>query len=121
IMYKDEYFGRHKWIWDGKPHWAYNTAYMNLVSDRNAIEWTPNTIATKVSIEGNIANIQLYSNTPNFKTYQMKELPDGNWKNVSDHAELFLEKPCNELLFHSVNLAGVTGPEHKIVIERDKF
>jgi len=117
-MYKDAYFTNHKWIWDGKPHWAYNTAYMNLVSDRNAIEWTPNTIASKVTIEGNKALVELISNTPNFKTYQVKESPSGDWKNISNREELLLEKDKNELVFHTVNLAGVTGPEHKIMIER---
>jgi hypothetical protein len=24
-MYADDYFNNHTWIWDGKPHWAYNT------------------------------------------------------------------------------------------------
>jgi hypothetical protein len=118
IMYKDAYFTNHQWIWDGKPHWAYNTAYMDLVSDRNAIEWTPNTIESKVAIEGNKALVQLISNTPNFKAYQVKESPDGNWKDVSNRVELLLEKNRNELVFHTVNLADVTGPEHKIVIER---
>jgi len=29
-----------------------------------------------------------------------------------------LEKDRNEFVFHSVNLAGVAGPDHKITIER---
>lgn len=87
---------------------------MNLVSDRKAIEWTPNTISSKVFIEGNKSTIQLSSNTPNFKTYQMEELR----KDVPDHIQLLLDKNRNAFVFHSINLAGVTGPEHKIVIER---
>ena len=101
-----------------KPHWAYNTKYMNLVPDRKAIEWTPNTIASKVTIEGSKAKIELNSNTPNLKTYQMKEMPDGNWKDVSNAVEIELKKDTNEIVFHVVNLAGVTGPEHKVIIER---
>jgi hypothetical protein len=118
-MYNDEYFKTHKWMWDGKPHWAYNTKYMNLVEDRKAIEWTPNTIASKVTIKENRAEIQLTSNTPNLKTYQMKELPDNTWKDVSSAAEIELEKDKNEIIFRTVNLAGVTGPEHKVIIERN--
>ncbi|HZK63311.1 MAG TPA: hypothetical protein VFC34_04150 [Puia sp.] len=77
IMYNDDYFRHHVWIWDGKPHWAYNTPHMELIADRSAIEWTPNTIAAKVKIEDDKATISLNSNTPNLKTYQMKDLANG--------------------------------------------
>jgi len=118
IMYGDAYFKTHTWMWDGKPHWAYNTRFMNPVADRHAIEWTPNTIASKVSIKGDKARINLISETPNFKTYQMKELPDGTWKNVPDSIEINLKKEKYEIVFRAENLAGVTGPENKIIIER---
>lgn len=118
VMYKDDYFKTHTWIRDGKPHWAYNTRYLHLVPDRKAIEWTPNTISSKVTIEGNEARIELNSITPNLKTYQMKELPDGNWKDVSNVVEVDFKKDKNEIVFRAVNLAGVTGPEHKIIVER---
>ena len=118
-MYNDDYFKNHKWMWDGKPHWAYNTKYMNLVQDRKAIEWTPNSIASKVVIKENKAQVQLTSNTPNLKTYQMKEIPDGNWKDVSNAVTIELKKDKNEIIFRIENLAGVTGPEHKVIIERD--
>ena len=117
-MYQDDYFKSHTWIRDGKPHWAYNTRYLHLVPDRKAIEWTPNTIASKVVIEGSKARIELNSNTPNLKTYQMKELPEGDWKDVSNSLEIELKKDKNEMIFRTLNLAGVTGPEHKIIIER---
>jgi hypothetical protein len=117
-MYKDDYFTNHKWIWDGKPHWAYNTIYMVPVPDRKSIEWTPNTIASKVTIEGDKAHITLNSITPNLKTYQMKESPGGAWKDVPVTVDVALEKDKNELVFRAENLADVTGPEHKIVIER---
>ena len=115
-MYNDEYFKTHTWIWDGKPHWAYNTKFMNLVSDREAIEWTPNTIASKIVIENNKAKIELRSTTPNFKTYQMKELPDGNWKDVPGSVETNLKKERNEIVFRAINLEDVAGPEHKVII-----
>ncbi|HEX5553429.1 MAG TPA: transglutaminase domain-containing protein, partial [Chitinophagaceae bacterium] len=117
-MYQDDYFKNHTWIWDGKPHWAYNTPYMRLVSDRKAIEWTPNTIDSKVVIEGNRARIELDSNTPNFKTYQMKEIPNGNWIDVPKVVEVDLKEDNNEIVFRTVNLGGVTGPEHKVIIRR---
>ena len=118
-MYQDDYFKNHTWIWDGKPHWAYNKPeYMNRVNERKAIEWTPNTITAKVVIEGNTAKIELFSVTPNLKTYQVKELPDTNWRDFSNPAEMELKKDKNEFVFRVVNLAGVTGPEYKILIER---
>ncbi|MEP7110811.1 MAG: transglutaminase domain-containing protein [Ferruginibacter sp.] len=117
-MYNDDFFKNHKWIWDNKPHWAYNTKYMNLVPDRKAIEWTPNTITSKVTIEGSKAKIELNSITPNLKTCQMKEMPDGDWKDVSKVVEIPLEKDKNEMIFRTLNLAGVSGPEHKVIIER---
>jgi hypothetical protein len=122
-MYNDDYFKNHTWIWDKKPHWAYHTKYMKLVPDRKAIEWTPNTIASKVTIKGNKAHIELKSNTPNLKTYQMRTMPDGDpvaigWKDVSNVVELELKNDTNEIVFHTINLAGVTGPEHKVIIYR---
>jgi hypothetical protein len=115
-MLADEYFKNHTWIWDGKPHWAYNTEFMKLITDRKAIEWTPNVITTTTTINRDIATIELNSNTPNLKTYQMKELPGSEWKNISDSIEVVLNKERNEILFRAVNLAGVTGPEHKIIL-----
>ena len=95
---------------------------MVRVSDRKAIEWSPNTISSKVAIEGNKAKIELRSVTPNLKTYQMK-IPGGDpvdigWKDVSNTSEIELKKDTNEIVFRVVNLAGITGPEHTIIIER---
>jgi hypothetical protein len=123
IVYEDEYFKNHTWLWDGKPHWAYNTEYLNRVKERKAIEWTPNTIASTVTIDGNRAKIELKSTTPNLKTYQVKDLTGGDpnaisWKDISNVWETELQKDKNEMIFRTVNLAGVTGPEHKIIIER---
>ncbi|MEP6952196.1 MAG: transglutaminase-like domain-containing protein [Ginsengibacter sp.] len=118
IVYEDDYFKNHTWLWDGKPFWAYNTEYMNRVKERKAIEWTPNTISSKVTIEGSKGRIELHSITPNLKTYQMREMPDKNWRDISDVAEIALEKDTSEIVFRVVNLAGVTGPENKIIIAR---
>ena len=118
VVYEDDYLKNHTWLWDGKPFWAYNTQYMNRVKDRNAIEWTPNTIASKVSIEGNKARVGLQSITPNLKTYQMKTMPGTDWKDVPNAVEIGLKKDRNEIVFRAVNFAGVTGPEHKVIIER---
>jgi hypothetical protein len=117
-MYADDYFESHTWIWDGKPHWAYSKpAHMVRVSDRNAIEWTPNTIASDVKIQGDIARIALQSETPNLKSYQLRR-NSHEWQNVDASFELQVNGAREELTFRTVNLAGVTGPEHKIVIAR---
>ena len=123
VVYEDDYFKNHTWLWDGKPFWAYNTEYMNRVKDRKAIEWTPNTIASKVTIEGNKAHIELNSNTPNLKTYQVKEIPgedpvSSGWLDISKDVDIELKKDTNEIVFRVVNLAGVAGPENKVIIGR---
>ena len=123
VVYEDDYFKNHTWLWDGKPLWAYNTEYMNRVKERKSIEWTPNTIASKVTLEGSKARIELTSNTPNLKTYQMKamfgERPAATgWQDVANVVELDLINDTNKIFFHVVSLAGVAGPEHTIIIER---
>ncbi|MBK5279814.1 MAG: hypothetical protein JJE09_13225 [Bacteroidia bacterium] len=117
-FYADDYFKNNTWIWDNKPHWAYNTEFMILVNERNAIEWTPNTIKADVKIDGNKAHIELHSNTPNFMTYQMKELSDVDWKDITSTVEIELENAKYELEFRSVNLAGVPGVAYKVIIAR---
>ena len=118
-MYEDDYFMNHTWIWDDKPHWAYDKPeFMRWVSDRDAIEWTPNTIDSEVWIEGNVAKIKLFSDTPNLKEYQMKVLPAGGWNPVEDSFGMDLIGERHELQFRTMNLAGVSGPLHKIAIRR---
>ena len=118
LVYDDDYFKHHVWLWDGKPLWAYNTGYMSRITDRRAIEWTPNTISSKVSIEGDQATIRLRSVTPNLQSYQQEELPGGDWKNILSTIVFKLKSNENEMRFRTINKAGVTGPEHKIIIRR---
>jgi hypothetical protein len=118
IMYADDYFKNHTWIWGGKPHWAYaKPEFMKPVSEREYIYWTPNTISSKVGIEGNNAHIELASETPNFKEYQMKETADGNWIKVNSKFDMKLKKRRYELTFRAINLADVSGPEYRIIID----
>jgi len=46
----------------------------------------------------------------------MKELPSEEWEKVDDLVSIKLSKKQHEMYFRTVNLLGVTGPEHKIVI-----
>ena len=117
IMYEDDYSRQNKWIWDEKEHWAFaKPEYMKMVPDENAIYWTPNTIESKTTIEGNVAHIKLNSELPNLKNYEMKELASGKWENVDKSLEYELKDKEHELVFRAVNAANVAGPEHKILI-----
>lgn len=81
------------------------------------IYWTPNTIQSSVRINGNVAHIGLTSDTPNLSEYRMKKLPSDNWAVVDSIFDLKLEEKKYDLVFTAVNLAGVSGPEHKIIID----
>ncbi len=120
-MYEDEFFDNNTWIWGDNPHWAYDKPeFMRLVKERDAIEWTPNTIASEVQIEGDVAKIKLVSETPNLAAYQMQEMPSEKWEQVNDSLSMELKRERYELHFRTMNLAGVTGPEHKIIITKNK-
>ncbi len=116
IMYEDDFYQNNIWIWDGKPHWAYNTEFLITEKSREAIEWTPNTLSSAVMIDGNRALIDLTSNMPNLKEYQMKESGKNEWHSVKDSVDIPLEKEEHEILLRAINLAGVSGPEYKVLI-----
>ncbi len=117
-VYEDDYFKNNTWIWGGNPHWAYDKPeFMIREPNRNAIEWTPNTIESKVSINGQTAHIELISDTPNLKEYQMKELPLGDWRKVENSLDVNLTDETHEFVFRIVNLANVFGPEHHVKIQ----
>lgn len=121
-MYEDDYFKNNIWIWDGKPHWAYNVKdHLIRIPDRDAIEWTPNTIASDVKIQNGIARIALESETPNLRNYEMMRKSKGEWEEVPATVEVAVAREGEVLLFRTVNLAGVTGPEHKIVISGNAY
>ena len=119
-MLADDYFNNNTWIWGGKPHWAYaKPEFMRLVEDRDAIDWTPKTIASEILIKENAANIKLTSDTPNLKEYQMRVGMSGDWQAVDESLSVDLKKKRHEWFFRTMNLVGVSGPEHKIVITRE--
>lgn len=118
IMYQDDFFKTHTWIWDKKPHWAYShPESLKLVSNKDSIYWTPNTISSKVEITSDTAKIELTSDTPNLKEYQIKQLPSGEWMKKENAFVIRLTGKKTELTTRIVNLAGVTGPEHIIIID----
>jgi hypothetical protein len=91
---------------------------MTVVEDRRALEWTPNTITSKVNIAGGNATIQLASNTPNLKSYQMKKNSSGEWTDVPADVKVNLTKDTNRFAFRAMNASGVAGAEHQVLIER---
>ena len=102
-MYKDEYFTKNTWIWDGKPHWAYNTDAISYQDARDAIEWTPNVINASAAITGNDATIRLSSFTPNLKEYQVKK--EGEWMKCDSVVDVELAKDREEIAFRVLNKA----------------
>ncbi len=117
-IYADDYFNSNTWIWGDKPHWAYKKPeFMIREPNRKAIEWTPNTIESKVSFDSWTVHIELISDTPNLKEYQMKELPNGDWRKVESNLDINLIDDTHEFVFRIENLANVYGPEHHIKIQ----
>lgn len=115
ILYEDDIFRENIWYRDGKPHWVYNTPYLLTTTRRDWIEWTPNVISSKVKLEGDKAVVSLTSSTPNFRSYQLK---CGNrpWLDCGESVKLSLKKELNRFTFRTINMFGVTGPEHNIEI-----
>jgi hypothetical protein len=116
IMLDDEIFRNNTWYRDGKPHWAYKTPYLIATARRDWIEWTPNVITSKVTIKDDKARVFLSSCTPNFKSFQRMD-DDGKWRDCDEQIEILLKKQGrNRFTFRTINLFGVTGPEHRIEI-----
>lgn len=122
-VYEDEHFRENVWCRavGGKvvKHWAYGADYFIPVRRRGWIEWTPNVLRVKARTKGQTARVEIRSCTPNFKEYQIRE-EGGTWKRTDERFSLRLSRPRHEWRLRSVNLAGVTGPEHRLVIERRK-
>ncbi len=116
FVYDDPYWETHTWYRGGKKHWAYDAGYFVPIKDKHKIYWTPNTLAVNAQITGDTARINIESDTPNLKEYQMKGA-DGVWQRVEQRFTLKLDQPREERWFRSVNLAGVTGPEYRLVIQ----
>ncbi|MEE9461331.1 MAG: hypothetical protein V3V53_05835, partial [Bacteroidales bacterium] len=87
-------------------------------TERDQIEWTPNTITSEVSMDGDKASIQLVSDTPNLKEYQVRE-SSGDWSTTGENFSIDLKKKKYELAFRAVNLADVSGPEHRVIIDSE--
>lgn len=113
-MFKDSFFTKNIWYWDGKPHWGYKTDEINYRENREAIEWTPNTVGVNASVTNDVAKIHLMSSTPNFKEYQMHGPADTVFIKCDSVIEMTLKKDSEEYTFRAVNLQDIAGPECRI-------
>jgi hypothetical protein len=121
LMFDDDYYKTNTWYRGGKPHWAYNTDYLTEVQQPDELYFTPNTIASQVMINGKVARIKLVSDTPSLKEYQMKKLSGDKWVKVEPEFEIDLKNRRYEWVFRAVNVAGVSGPEHRITIDSNRI
>ncbi len=117
VVCDDEYWQNHTWYRSGKKHWAYDAKSFRPIKDRQWIEWTPNVLEVKTQIDGDLANVQITSSTPNLEMYQMKET-GGQWRRVEERFTIHLAKAREQRLLRSVNTAGVSGPEYRWVVEK---
>jgi hypothetical protein len=116
VMFEDDIFRNNTWYRDGKPHWAYKTPYLIATTRRDWIEWTPSVINSKVTINGNKTSVFLSSCTPNFRSFQKMD-DDSTWQDCDEKLELSLNRRGrNHFRFRTINLFGVTGPEHHVEI-----
>jgi len=118
IMYGDQYFKSHTWLFNGKKHWAYGTPYMTVVSDPEAVDWTPNTIKSTVTVANDQASIKLESSTPNLSAYEMRRNDDSDWVKVKDTARVSLRGFSDSVYFRAVNARGIAGPPHLVWVSR---
>jgi len=119
FVYDDEYWRTHKWYRGGKLHWAYRGGYFDPVKERSKIYWTPNVLKVTARVTGSTAQLNIESDTPNLKEYQMQN-GAGEWERVGKTFTLKLAKPREERRLRSMNTAGVGGPEYRLVVERGR-
>jgi len=118
VVYDDEYWRSHTWFRDGREHWAYKAGYFIPIRHRSWIEWTPNVLRVRTTIDGSAARVRIDSCTPNFKEYQIKG-EEGGWTPVEADLVLPLTRPRHEWRLRARNIMNIPGPEYRLVIERE--
>jgi len=117
VLFDDEYSRSHEWHRDGRRHWAYGAQRFRRVQERATIEWTPNVLDVKARVDGEAVEVTITSSTPNLREYQMKR-GEGAWEQVGEKVVIHLKSPQERILLRAVNLAGVSGPEHRLEVNR---
>ena len=120
VVLEDEYFRQNVWWREGQSnrHWAYAAGYFIPVKHRDWIEWTPNVLQVKASIEGGALRGNIVSSTPNLLEYQIREAPNESWRRIEPGFTLTLSKDRHEWFLRAINRAGVSGPPYHLVVER---
>jgi hypothetical protein len=120
VLWEDDYARNHVWWRIGRSnrHWAYEADYFVPTSHRDWIEWTPNVLQVEISLRGRELDGKITSSTPNLKEYQIREASGGEWRPIEALFTLPLTRSKHEWRLRSVNLAGVSGPEHRVAVER---
>ncbi|MFC1714539.1 transglutaminase-like domain-containing protein [Candidatus Poribacteria bacterium] len=112
----DDYWRNNTWYRGGKKHWAYKAGYFKPIKESGLIYYTPNVLEVNTHIEGTAARVTIESDTPSLKQYQIRRRGE-DWEPVAERFTLKLTESRHEWWLRSVNLAGVGGPEHRLVIE----
>jgi hypothetical protein len=115
VLFEDDFSRANRWYRDGKPHWAYGAEFFVKTTKREWIEWTPNVVASHVTIQGNQASIWLASCTPNLRSYQI-QLGDSAWTDCADTMHIPIPAAGIDIRFRAENLAEVRGPLNTVVI-----
>lgn len=118
LAYVDSFFNASTYYRDGEPVSEKTFNWWVKTENRNAVEWTPNVVKVDTDVDDKSLNIQIVSDTPNLKEYQMKEKVSGLWTKVNDELTLHLSRDTHVFLFRSVNLANVAGPESMVVVTK---
>ena len=119
IVFDDEPWRTKTWYRDGKKHWAYEANFFKPVKDEGLIYWTPNTLKVTATVRGKTVQVAIESDTPNFKEYQISE-DVKLWRPVGKELTLKLSKKRHEWWLRSMNIAGVAGPEYRLVVAREE-
>jgi hypothetical protein len=118
MVYQDDYYNNNTYYRSGAPVDPDYMATWRKIKNRKSIEWSPNVLNISTKLIGDTVNIQIISETPNLKEYQIKENMNGSWKKVEAQINLKLSKNKHLWFFRSVNFANVTGPESKLIVEK---
>lgn len=116
LVLDDEAFRTRTWHRDGKPHWAYKAGRFKPVG-RDALEWTPNVLDVRTERRGDSVEIRITSSTPNLKEYQVRR-GEGPWESVEETFRMTLEAAAQGVRLRALNSAGISGPEHRLILER---
>ncbi|MEW2923124.1 transglutaminase-like domain-containing protein [Muricauda sp. ANG21] len=117
MVYQDDYFNSNTYYRDGVPVSQEKLDWFIKVKDEKKIEWTPNVLDIDIKIRKDTLHIIIDSTTPNLREYQIKDSMEGRWRSIKAQSTLNLTKEKHIWFLRSLNIANVTGPEYKLVVQ----